>query len=562
MLLSALLVLLASVSQYGDYFNDDGVYLGDTHYYHGDYGLVVIWMYMPGLSSIEICKDYFAIAVIADYVSSDDGVGTWVYPAPIPVSWGSGTNYRLRIYDVYGNERWSEEFTIRSNGSVSRTSNRWAQGMSDLGVQWSGFGESIYLWLESRDGGSTFLGSYSGGSGSASVEIQEWIEAGSGYSLTATDAYGNTASSSSFSILPVNVSSPSAAETWRRGECHPTIRWTGMGNEARVQLMRGAQVVAELTDDWIANTGEYRASVTIPETWLGGDGYYVRVSVRTDSGEVLEGDSDQFSIAYSDNEVLGGLNLSIEDANTGMIDYPDDIDYWIIRCLPMHTYEITMESNASAVMEVYQNANIIATSIDNRVCWDSDMGGTYFLKITGLPGQEGSYAITPNEKQYPEAHRTVSISIAGTTLLSNGFNYGGIGFEAGVSFSPVRYIDVGVSYSMMQANEAIQAIVDPSNRDLFSVMELSAGLQSPELTGLSARAGASYNIILSEPQYYWISPEYNDLSDAFVSGIRPYFGLDWKVFSERYGSAIFVRLQRSFISFKAGRMSIGMVISF
>lgn len=450
-----------------------------------------------------------------------------------------------------------------SNSSLGRGSrSAWMQGHQDYGVNWAGFAGNLNLSLVKPNGNTLALGTFSSRTGSAQIDVTTAMGVGSGYRLRAVDEFGNVATSSNFSIIAFNITSPSNRDVWSRGEITPTIQWTDISSpEVKLVLMRSNDRICEITNGWIPNQGIFSQRIEIPETWAGGNDYFVRVSVRNTNREVWEIDSERFTISFSDNERQGASNLSIDNTNTGMIDYPEDVDYWTIRCLPLHSYELSMQSNNIARMEIYLNTSLISTNAENSVRWDSDMGGTYYLKVTGLLGQEGSYTITPIEKQYPEAHRTISTSLGGTTLLSNGFNYAGIGIEAGLFYSPLRYSDIGVSFCLMQANEAMQAIIDPSDGEIFSVLELSAGLQSPELTDLSVRAGVSYNLVLSEPQYYWINPEYDDVSDAFVSGISPYFGLDWKVFSQRYGNALFVRLQRSFVSFKAGRMSLGLVFS-
>jgi len=385
---------------------------------------------------------------------------------------------------------------------------------------------------------------------------------GSGYQLRAVDEFGNTATSSSFTIAAFSVTNPRNGDLWARGQFDPVIRWTDTASpEVRLALYRGYREVLDLSDGWILNQGTFTQNIEIPDSLGGGSDYFVRVSIRKPNGEIWEVDSDRFTVAYSDNERQGAANLSTSRNSTGGIDYSGDTDFWSIHCQPLHTYNVRLESDTDVRLELFQGSDLICSNIGKNLRWDSDIGGAYFLKVTGLAGQEGTYTISVDEEPFPEAHRIISVSLGGTALLSNGFEATGFGAEASVFYSPIRYTDIGLSYNMLQASEAMHAIIDPSDEELFGIMGLSAGIQTPELANLSLRAGANYSFVVSEPQYYWIDPRYEDVTDEFVSSVKPYFGLDWKVFSRRYGSALFLRLQRSFSSFKAGKMSFGLVFS-
>jgi len=449
------------------------------------------------------------------------------------------------------------------SASIRRSSTSpWVQGQQNKNVNWVGFAGNLDISLIMPNGNILPLGRVSSETGFTQVDVISSMGAGSGYRLRAIDEFGNTATSSRFSIVAFNVTSPSRSDVWARGEITPTIEWSDISSpDVKLVLMKSHNQISEITDGWIPNQGSFSESIQIPETWAQGNNYSVRVIIRNSSGDVWEVDSEPFTISYSDNEIQGASRLYIDKNNTGVIDYSGDVDFWRIGCQSLHSYKIAIQSTNNVNMKIYHRGSLISTTTENNLSWNCDTSGDYYLKVTGLDGQEGAYSVTVIEEQYPEVHRRTSVNLSGTSLLSNGFNYAGIGIEAGLLYSPFRYSDIGLSYYLMQASESMQTIIDPSNRETHSILELSAGLQSPELINLSLRAGVGYNFVISEPQYYWINPEYEDISDAFVSGIKPYVGLDWKVLSQRYGSALFVRLQRSFISLKAGRMSLGLVFS-
>jgi hypothetical protein len=565
MLLTSLMVLLASVSQYGDTFNDEGVYIPFTSLRHGEMGyLAVVWLYMPGYVGIELCKNYYAVATLAEWVPTDDtGYGSWVYQSAIPASWGSGSGYRLRLYDSYGNERWSDEFSITSNGSIYRTSDRWAQGMSNAGVQWSGFSGSVYLSLVDPNGSVTSLGSYTGGSGSATIGIQDWMGTGSGYKLKATDSYGNSAVSSPFSILAVNVTRPSPGETWSRGVVQPTIRWTGEGSEANLTLMKGSQVVSDLTGGWVPNTGEFMESLTIPETWAGGSDYTVRVRIRNSSGGTDEGSSSQFSIPYSDNQPEGARTLTPERGSEGAIDYAGDIDYWKVICEPLYTYSVSARCINGSQLQIERSGTTGSEyGANGEIEWDSSRGGTYYVKVSSSAAPGTTYSILSQMRQFPEILRKVRLTAGASLMQTDGLSGLGAGVDVGAFYSPVRYAELGASLYTISGDEAFSSIVDPDSTTTFVFSSFSAGVESPSLQRFSVRVGASYDIAISGPAHFWMKPEYEDLSGAYESGIRGYGSIDCKLAWNRYGSAFLLRLQRSFLSASDGRTTIGLVYAF
>lgn len=447
------------------------------------------------------------------------------------------------------------------NASVTRSSTgSWIQGHENYSIRWSGFAGSLSLYLIMPSGATETIGTFPSQSGSAQVSITPSIGVGSGYYIKAVDSFGNSATSSSFSIQPFSITSPASGSTWARGHISPLIQWSDRSSpEVKLVLMQGSRQIQELTNGWVLNQGSLSPQIDVLETWSGEEDYFVRVSVRTIDGYVWSRDSERVRLPFSDNERQGAARLSTETSSSGIVDYSEDVDYWRVTCLPKHTYEFALETSSSICMDIYKDSQLLSAHVGNTACWDSELGGVYYLKLTGTPGQEGSYTISPTVTQFPEVLRPFRVSAEVTALLSNGFTNASTGVAGGLSYSPIRFVELGASAYVLPGQEAMQSISDPELKEDFTFLGFSAGLQSPELMGLSVRAGATYDFLVSAPQFYWLKPEYEDLEGAFVSGIRPYISLDWKAFSQRYGNALFVRLQRSFISPEAGRMSLGIV---
>lgn len=530
MIVTAML-LLASVSQYGSTFNEDGLYLPFSHMEHGQVGcLAVVWNYMPSSFSIELCKDFFAIETIATSISVEEyGSGSWVYPTYIPISWGSGSGYRLRLYDWYGNEKWSDEFSISNNSSIGISQDSWAQGMNDAGIQWSGFGSNIYVALEFPDGTSYFIDQFTGGLGSAHIEVADWMGLGSGYRLLASDEYGNTATSSRFSIQPVNVTSPSTWSSWARGEIHPTITWSGSGAEANVTLLRNGRLVTSLSDGWVPNKGELRPSVTIPETWPGGSIYTVEVSLRDQSQTVVRGSSRTFSIEYSDNEIEGPVTLSTIHAS-GCIDYSDDIDRWRFRASEhtLHRFEVSGASEYR--LSITSNTGEpITVDTGRSISFTSDSTTWYHLCIRDNPEHTalGDYEISRSIRTEHERHRTYGgvLGMTGTATDSNTY----VGFEFRFVLSPIRYIECNVSGHTLTAEQTYT----------YGFLSSYIGLRTPRLAGISLLAGAAYDLRVSRPDDLWFQ-EGRIVEDArFDSGIRSFIGLLVRTGGDPYTGSLY-----------------------
>ena len=124
------------------------------------------------------------------------------------------------------------------------------------------------------------------------------------------------------------------------------------------------------------------------------------------------------------------------------------------------------------------------------------------------------------------------------------------GVEAGVTFSPFRYTDVGIGISLM------------SNIDqTFSYVNGRAGLFSPKVWKLRALCGMSVGMRVTAPDMYMSDCDFPGRDDATGGWILPFCGLGFQLEegSSEYSLSIDSRI--FFTSNEIRKISSGIVFS-
>ena len=125
--------------------------------------------------------------------------------------------------------------------------------------------------------------------------------------------------------------------------------------------------------------------------------------------------------------------------------------------------------------------------------------------------------------------------------------YGG---EAGIRFSPFRYTDVGIGFSLMSGND-----------QTFSFVNGRIELLSPSVWKLQALFGISVGIQVTAPHMYMSDCDWPGRDEATGGWMLPYCGLIFKVKEGESGYSIAIDSRIIFTENEIGRISTGMVFS-
>lgn len=156
-----------------------------------------------------------------------------------------------------------------------------------------------------------------------------------------------------------------------------------------------------------------------------------------------------------------------------------------------------------------------------------------------------------------------SFSIAESSGLSTGNSYGAIGpygdltcfrgdsssyygAEAGVNFSPFRYTDVGIGFSLMSGNE-----------QTFTYVNGRIGLFSSAVWKLRALCGMSCSLQVTAPKMYETDCDWPGRDSATGGGISPYCGIGFLLSEGSSGSSLSVVSKVFFGDGTVRRISIG-----
>ena len=298
---------------------------GSTTWMHYSIDNSILWD-TTGIAGDEVIIQLFkGSSFITTLVSGIPNDGSWMYNGPVPDSWPTATNYRVKITDTYGDWGWSDEFEIAvSSGQTiyqvtePSSSTTWTHFDTDLPIAWSlMYDKDSDDSMIRRIASSLFNAPLSGDS----VRIELWkggvpvaaltnstpndyqwtypgplpsdLEAGTDYQIRVVDNLNNRGMSEQFTIDPssglevITVTAPTSSTTWYVLEPNTQVIWEypALAERSVVRLLPFAGELiarAEYTNGVLAND-----SVSI-EIWKDGsyladygDGFVANTGIYT-----------------------------------------------------------------------------------------------------------------------------------------------------------------------------------------------------------------------------------------------------------------------------------------
>ncbi len=411
--------------------------------------------------------------------------------------------------------------------------------MEDVSIRWSGFaGANVAISLLKNNELIGYMGTFSN-TGSTQIDITELIGTGAGFKFKIIDDYGNTATSSSFSIDPLYVYWISNNGYWQRGHYSCSVKWNGIGDEAFVELYQGSSSVFDLSDGWINNTGQFECELEIPENWPGGSDYKVQVTLRNATGNEYRGFSENITLPYSDNQRQGANSIRPGDTISGELINDSDIDYFMFRAAENMVYTVKLSGDEGCSLVLRRGGGSLEScQTGGRVKYTCYNPGECFINITGPAGYESqTYEIQLSEGMRPERHRKFGGWVGYTYTGADSIGYSGV--DCGFFYSPIRYTEIGINaYVIGYTNSGIVL-------NKFTYCGGWVGLRSPRIWKMELLAGASYDFRLSGDEWYY-TPEDEVATPPQDGSFRPYVGVDFLVQGQRYESITTIRLGISF----------------
>ena len=283
-------------------------------WYQYDSGYLINWDYPAILSgtsvAIYIYHDGNPLDTLTTSTIND---GSWTYSDMVPGTWIPDSTYQIQIIDDLGNYGWSDSFSVEPPSGVEiitvthpTSSTEWSHEQTDTQVIWE------YPTILSSDSvrvdiykNGTLLDSYcswtdNDGSYTRASAIPSLWGIGDDYQLKVYDTQDNYGWSDEFSINGtelIDVSEPDNTTTWMHFSTGHLVQWNNIPLESTIvsiALYKGGTFIdtlVNLTD----NDGEWILDSTVPESWVPGSDYYIKIT--DDLGDW--GYSDNFSIDVS-----------------------------------------------------------------------------------------------------------------------------------------------------------------------------------------------------------------------------------------------------------------------
>ena len=294
---------------------------------HYNTGILIEW---TGGNTDDVMITLMQDNILIDTLTSSyANTHSFVLPNYITPSWGDGDNYQVKIIDDYGEYGLSEYFAIEAviGEEVFSVTNPTSGSI----WYWQETGTSISWNTNYLIGGASGDGSSSNSGVSSSDEVHlelwkgpvkvanisnsipnsgsfvyddsisfYWI-ADTDYSLRVFDANGNYGISDQFEISDANFSieviEPDSEAEWLWGETGAVVQWKDSpGEQVMLELWKSGVYISDFSG-WTENDGYFAWNESIPEEWVVGSDYTVRV---VDSAD-YEG--------YSQNFFVGLLEL-------------------------------------------------------------------------------------------------------------------------------------------------------------------------------------------------------------------------------------------------------------
>ncbi len=219
-------------------------------------------------------------------------------------SWGTGSDFRLKVIDSDENWGWSDYFTIteESTGEITvsypNTSTVWQEYQTNTYCDWSGAtGEEVTIEIYKGD---VYAGLYQNqttndGHCTRQEALGDW-GSGDDFQLKLIDANENVGWSAYFTIeaftpIQIAVTTPSSSTIWHEYETETECDWSGAtGDSIFIQIYQGGEYLDEY-HDWTGNDGHCSRNDAL-KNWGTGDDFQLKV-IDSDGNF---GMSEEFSI--------------------------------------------------------------------------------------------------------------------------------------------------------------------------------------------------------------------------------------------------------------------------
>jgi len=394
------------------------------------------------VSNGNITINLYKGGVLVDtYASAVTNNGSYTRTEGIPASWGTGTDYTLKVYDENGNYGWSEAFAVSTAEVITITEptaiTEWVYYSTDNSIAWDTTGLSgttldIVLYKDSVLVDTLVAGTDNDGSYIYPDVITDAWAVGSDYQLKIVDNYGDWGWSASFSVVEssgaevITVTSPTSETYWIHYETDTEVTWSYptilSSDSIKIDLYDYYEVFVGNYADWTANDGSYIRSEGIDPSWPGDEEY--KIKVYDESGNY--GWSEFFEI-----DIYEDIEITEPTALTEWMHYStDNAIEWDTTGLLSTTVDIKIANWYTMVFEdiVIGTANdgsftftdaIPTWSADNRYyIWIKDNYGdegiTPQFSIIPSSGQELITVITPDTWDHYEENTTVDWSTPAT----------------------------------------------------------------------------------------------------------------------------------------------------
>lgn len=369
----------------------------NTVWKHGQQNISFAWTMSTGRKfRIDVFKNESLVKMIADSI---DDTGTYFYKGFVPSSWGTGSNFQVKIADHNGNFGWSGMFKIVGDTldsivvSEPNSGTEWHQRETGVHFRWSGARDSLKADLYRHD--TLFAAKIFGWMRRDSQFVRDSMiplswDTGGEYRIKITDKKGRYGFSQPFKIIAdstptITVLLPDSNTRWYLGQTGVQIKVRGnLSPRIKAELYRGNIQRYSLFDyKTTDSTGLVRKEDGLPAYWAASDNYLVKV---TDSLGNF-GYSCLFSIR---KDSLDRIAVSRPDSSSTIYGGKTGLRVWwtgapgdsvLLNILRKDTYIADFSAGWIADSGVFSRSDPMATA------WGS--GDSFCVKVIDNKGYYG-----------------------------------------------------------------------------------------------------------------------------------------------------------------------------
>ena len=312
-----------------------------TIWEHYETDTEVLWEYPALLSGDSIAIEIYHqggifIDTYAEWTPND---GEYIRSEGIDPSWGRGDDYKLKIFDKYGNYGWSDEFSLEVTEVLEifepSGMSEWKQYQTDLPLEWEpsdGDTVDFDLYLQDEFMETLATGVLNTGEWEYPGPVSGDWEPSDEYSIKVTDNYGDWGWSEYFRIVYsegeeiIVITDPDTSTIWVQLETNLPIVWeypsrsgTLSGDSVSITLYEGSDPVDTLSAS-TANDGYWLFEETVSTEWAAGTKY----SIYIEDNFSNYGWSANFTVEEPSGQEI--ITVSAPSAATNWLHYETDTE--------------------------------------------------------------------------------------------------------------------------------------------------------------------------------------------------------------------------------------------